>query len=531
MRGPRSFGRGADAVVPALSLVGVLLTLAYGCRQKSAPAPAAPPSASGRADAAEPAPSPSPDVALPAGTLRFEVIDSTTRRPIPCKLGFEGKDGTPRPRFSTTDVPSSIDGGVAAYSRVYSLAGRGSLRVPLGTYDVTVSHGPEWSVQVQRGLVVGDRGATLEVALSHELPTPGWLSADLHVHAAPSWDSAVPLGARVHEFAAESVDVLVASDHNVITDYTTTIDELGAERAISTVSGVEISTVDWGHFGAFPMVRDDDWWVLRGVRMKGAAAGDLLRGVRKRDPRALISVNHPRLGKMGYFNRADFNPVNARVGKAKATLDFDAVEIMNGYKDARLDHVDRVLADWFSLVLHGRRVVVVGNSDTHHLRYSVAGYPRNYVSVSDDSVGATGGEQLADGIKAGRSFVTTGPMLDVTVNGRGLGSIVPAKGAAPKLRAVVRAASWISVDKLSVLVDGKVVQSWDVPESTGVERISVERELAVDRDAFVVVRVEGAKSLEPVVGGGRLEPVPVFAFTNPIYLDADGNGRYDAPLR
>lgn len=517
------------AIVPLISLVAVTITIAHGCRSRSSPAPAGSPDASAGAMASTPLPA--DGATIPGGTLAFEVLDRATTQPIPCKLTFVGVGGTPRPRFADGEVPASIEGGIAVYSRVLSLAGRGSLRVPDGSYDVWVSHGPEWSVHVERGVRIGGQGAKLRALLSHEVPTPGWLSADLHVHADPSWDSKVPLGARVHEFAAEAVDVLVATDHNVVTDYTPELAELDADKLLSSVVGVELSTVDWGHFGAFPVVRDDDWWVLHGIRMKGIAAADLLRGTRQRHPGALISVNHPRLGKMGYFNRADYNPLSGRTSKPRSSLDFDAVEIMNGYKDAGRDQVERVMRDWFGLLLHGRRVVAVGNSDTHHLRYSVAGYPRNYVQVRSDAIGATGATELAEGLRQGRSFFTTGPVLELDVDGTGIGGVVPAKGKSVKLRVRVRAAGWVDVTRVTVLLDGKKAHAWDVAPSSEPERFRGEHSLAVDKDAFLVVRVDGDRTLEPVVGGSGIKPVPSLALSNPIYLDADGNGKYDAPGR
>jgi len=109
--------------------------------------------------------------------------------------------------------------------------------------------------------------------------------------------------------------------------------------------------------------------------------------------------------------------------------------------------------------------------------------------------------------------------------------VIKVSGKPVTLHVRVRAAPWIEVTRVSVLVDGKEAHAWDVTPSTAVERLKAEHTLLTRRDAFVVVRVDGARSLAPVVGGGGILPVPVFALTNPIYLDFDGNGRYDAPLQ
>ena len=60
-------------------------------------------------------------------------------------------------------------------------------------------------------------------------------------------------------------------------------------------------------------------------------------------------------------------------------------------------------------------------------------------------------------------------------------------------------------------------------------------DLQLARDAFVVAEVRGSKDLSPVVqrrssANGGETPVLPFALTNPLFVDVDGNGTYDAPL-
>ena len=51
----------------------------------------------------------------------------------------------------------------------------------------------------------------------------------------------------------------------------------------------------------------------------------------------------------------------------------------------------------------------------------------------------------------------------------------------------------------------------------------------VARDAWVVVRVDGDEPLAPVVGDRKRFDVRPLALTNPVFLDVDGNGKYDPP--
>ena len=45
-------------------------------------------------------------------------------------------------------------------------------------------------------------------------------------------------------------------------------------------------------------------------------------------------------------------------------------------------------------------------------------------------------------------------------------------------------------------------------------------------DSYVLVRVDGERPLTPVVGDGKRFTAYPFALTNPVFLDADGDGRY-----
>jgi hypothetical protein len=44
-----------------------------------------------------------------------------------------------------------------------------------------------------------------------------------------------------------------------------------------------------------------------------------------------------------------------------------------------------------------------------------------------------------------------------------------------------------------------------------------------------VVRVDGDEPLAPVVGDRNRFDVRPLALTNPVFLDVDGNGKYDPP--
>src|SRR3954454_16211465 len=91
----------------------------------------------------------------PEGGLSFDVRDAKTGGLIPCKLTLVGVDGTRDPELTHVDIArAESEGTIAAYNRVMSLTGSGVAHVPAGTYDVTVSRGPEWDTFTARHLKV-----------------------------------------------------------------------------------------------------------------------------------------------------------------------------------------------------------------------------------------------------------------------------------------------------------------------------------------------------------------------------------------
>ncbi|MBA2544864.1 MAG: PHP domain-containing protein [Deltaproteobacteria bacterium] len=463
------------------------------------------------------------------GPLAYEIVDHATGKRMPAKLTFVGVKGTAHPRFSKNDIgrEEADATGVASFNRVYSVDGRGEIPLPLGTYDITVSRGIEWTISTQR-LEMTAAGAKLGAKLEHVIETPKWASGDFHVHADPSPDSNVPMRDRVFEFVAEGIDMIVATDHNIVADYAPHIASLELGRQLSSTPGDEVST-GWGHFGAFPLPPKAQLPKLS--RLKPQQVFDAFRMIGKD---AVINVHHPRLEKLtGYFW---IGKLDAKTGTAKRkdfSFDFDAIELLNGYEDTSKKKLDANMADWFALLDRGVLATATGNSDTHHMTYNLGGYPRNYVQVDDDAPGTVTGADMAKGIKARRAFFTTAPIVSFTSGSAGIGDIAAAPGGNAKVEILVRAAPWVAVDRVKLYVGGKLVKTWQV-SSTGdraIERLKTTYDLDLEGDTHAVIRVEGDEPLTPVVGGiGSINIYPL-AVTNPILFDVDGNKAYDAPRR
>ena len=196
-------------------------------------------------------------------------------------------------------------------------------------------------------------------------------------------------------------------------------------------------------------------------------------------------------------------------------LDFDALELMNGPSLARY----RALrADWFALLRQGEIRTGTANSDSHQA-WEIAALPRNYVRLADDRVAAFEAAGFVRAVLEGRLFGTTGPLLDVRLGEVGLGDRHVGREAL--LRVAVQAADWVPLRELRVFVNGEPVAARELA-GPGLHEIP----LAFERDAFLTVEVEG-----PALGAyAELYPgFTPFAFTNPIFVDADADGAWTAP--
>jgi len=474
----------------------------------------------------------------PLGGLSFEILDAANDRRMPGKVTISGVGSTKDPKFSK-DIGVENEAGLEAYNRVFSVSGVGVIALPFGTYRITVSRGPEWTIEQQK-ITVRAAGAELHAKLSHVVDTPHWVSGDFHVHAASSPDSRVPMRDRVYEFISDGVDLIVSTDHNVVADYKPVIADMHVEHLLASATGDEITTSDWGHFGAFPLPSEMAATGHGAIPVEGLAPTDIFAAVRKTAPDALIDVHHPRLEKqIGYFYLGGFDDTRDEASRPGFSYDFDAIEVLNGYQDTNRRTIDRVMRDWFALLDRGHLVTATGNSDTHHLDYNIGGYPRNYVAVDNDDLATLDPKAIAAAVKAHHSFFTTGPIVDVHVGSAGMGDLAPAPGGKATIDVHVRAAPWVSVSRVIIYVAGKPVRRFELPKLptrgplaaiTPVERFHQSWAFTVPNDTYVVVRVEGDGSLSPVVGGGKDVTVFPFAVTNPIFLDVDGNGQYDPVL-
>jgi hypothetical protein len=142
------------------------------------------------------------------------------------------------------------------------------------------------------------------------------------------------------------------------------------------------------------------------------------------------------------------------------------------------------------------------------------------VRVADDDPARLTTESFVDGLRGGNAFVTSGPFVDFSVQREGIGAVVaPDADGTVEVAMHVQAADWVPVAAVRVIVNGEEVAREPISDLPG----NVSIRVAVSSDSFIVGYVEGDAPLgEPA--GGRSVPFASFAFTNPVFVDADGDG-------
>jgi hypothetical protein len=474
-----------------------------------------------------PAAGPDPvDVPLalpPWGTLRYAVTEAAGA-PMPGRIRLRGTGETPTPRFGDDeDVAGAVD-------TVYTASGRGARILGPGTYHALVTRGLEYEAASVPVRIIAGQATPLAVALRRVVDTPGALSGDLHLHAAPSPDSNLSLVGRLTQLAASGVEYAVATDHNEVTDYAPDLRRAGLQQHLVVDVGTEITTrvAYWGHFNLFPLRPGHPLpdYTARTVP-------ELFASWRALPGRPVIQVNHPRMGRIGYFNQIDLDLDLGRSFAGPFEVGFHALEVFNGDYVYQPDQVERDLTDWFALLNRGIRVTATGNSDAHKLGYQEAGFPRSYLHVGADDPAKVGAEALREALRAGRVVVSSGPYVRLEVAGK---NVVGETLRGPATVALtVAAPCWVSVAQVRIIENGRVVETIDLPAAsraaTPVDRrctpVRLQRTLTWKpaKDAWYVVVARGTEPL-PILPGSA---TGVFGFTNPVWIDADGDGRLTPP--
>lgn len=467
------------------------------------------------------------------GTLKIKIRNSNEEF-VPGKVTFIGLDPTKSPFFEPENPVETAKNWEPFKNSLYPPEGGIEVKVPVGSYLVYASRGPEYTLDQKVVEVLEDQHQELIFIIDKIIKTPNLISVDPHMHTQNS-DGDLLIPERIKSVVAEGVDVAAATDHNYIIDYNPALMELGLSEYLAVIRGNEVTTSRVIHFNTYPLKYRPDEERNGAIFPLAERASPLFKASRKKNPECIIQVNHPRAGDLGYFNNFHLDQESAAYALNTFDTSFDVLEIMNGPYYYHSNYA--AIEDWFHLLNRGYYFPLVASSDSHSADREEPGYSRTYVYYHGEKGERLNLAALMKSIKKGHSFASNGPLIDFTIDRNCIpGDTFTSKDGNVNIKISVQSSPWISVDEVRVIINGqrKII----FPVKTDENLISKFREeisLNLVKDSYIAVEVLGKRSLYPVVQrpswSGKLEDAVLpYALTNPVFIDVDGNNRFDPPL-
>jgi hypothetical protein len=388
--------------------------------------------------------------------------------------------------------------------------GSATVTVPAGPIVVEVWRGPEYSTS--RGKLNVPAGHRLQhpVILENldDLPRRGWWSGDVHVHM--NYGGAYRNTPRHLAFQARAEDVHVVE--NLIVNKEQRIPDIAYFRVdpdpVSTptfllMHAQEFHTSFWGHLGLLGLTSHYIMPDYAGYPNTAAASLGLTNSI-------VADLVHAQRGLIGYVHPFDTKPdpadttqplryelpIDVALGKV------DYFEVM-GYSDHRITS-----EIWYRLLNCGFRLPAAAGTDAFPNFASLRGPPGLLRTFVQSGRTLDHARWLA-GLKAGRTFVTNGPLLEFSLAGRSIGAEIRLAAGSHRLHARIGLRSNVPVDHLEVIGNGKVVATISVRGRTVNDSVSI----PVSESGWFVLRAYSDRAMTPI-----LDLYP-FASTSPIYVN------------
>ena len=443
----------------------------------------------------------------PMGSLRVHV--RAAGKPTAARIHLRAAAG----KFYAPDDAYARVSSVG--DRVFHTSGAFTVRVPVGEVELTLVKGFEYQPVRRRVQIAQDQETVVQVTLARmtDMAAQGWYSGSTHVHMNYGGNLHNSLENLMFMSAAEDQDIvneLIANKENRILDYQYFVPGGGphplstAERILMVgqeyrppfyghvfMLGLRdhlISPYTTGYLGTgieslYPSNSD----MLRKARTQGATVGYVHAFPGDADPLedTLLPLG---LGK-GYIVDAALQTTHALEWSWPARAGFHP---------------------WYATLNNGLRVTAVGGEDsiTDLHRTKLVGSVRTYVFTGDAGLDMKAWFQ---GLREGRAFVSAGPLLDFSVDGKIPGQTVRLAEAGSRLEIKLGVKSIVPLSKAELIFNGDVMEtmSFDGDQTL----LGLVREVTVDRSGWFHLRVEGLPDERYPLDAAFAQ-----AFTNPIWV-------------
>jgi TolB protein len=453
----------------------------------------------------------------PSGTLAITVMGDDGK-PTPARVFVTGEDGR---AYAPDDAWMRADDNFdraerpfeAHYFHTYGMA---TLTVPAGRVEVAVMKGFEHKLEKATVTVRESQQASLLVTL-HKLETPTSMQAfsgDVHVHMNYGGAYRDTPKFLVQQASAEDltfVEDLVVNKEQRIPDiayFGPEVDTASTANYI-LVHGQEFHTSYWGHMGLLGL---REHFLLPGYAAYPNTAAASIYPMNAN----VADLAHEQHALVGYVHPFDAVPDPAKDASLTNELPVDVALGKVDYIEAMgfSDH-KTTASVWYRLLNCGFRLPTAAGTDAManfaSLRGPV-GLNRVYAQIP---AGPPDIHTWLDAIKHGRTFATNGPLLGFTVGGQPIGGELKLPAGENKVKFNAWMRSFVPVDHLEVICNGKVVR--DIQLNERHEAADAEDTVAVNRSGWCLLRAWSDKAQFPV-----LDAYP-YATTSPIYLNVAGS--------
>jgi len=381
----------------------------------------------------------------------------------------------------------------------------------VGSYTLAGFRGPEYRVVSQA--VTIEPGKTREVTVELErwvhLAKDGWYSGELHIHANYGYGSwfnspetmrqqCVGEDLNVCNFMVANSDADVVYDRQFFR---------GGPDPLSTSENIlywnqEFRSTIWGHMTLVNLkqVVEPAFTGFKDTTNPWDSPSNSDIADRTHWQNGVVNYTHVAQAedwsKTPYAAKAI--PIDVALGK------IDTLDINNSWAGS--------VPLWYRLLNCGFRVPATAGTDVflNRIGSNLPGGDRVYVHCG----GPLAYEKWIEGLKAGKSFVTNGPILTFTVNGSEPGSVLKL-GEKPRVRVKAIARSQFPLAKAELVHNGKVIAA----ATLGADKLNAtfDQEIVLDRDGWLAFRTDGPGTADTALSTQN-------AHTNPVYIESGGEG-------
>lgn len=454
---------------------------------------------------------------------------------IPCRIGFFGQ-GVADPHFG----PDSAVHGVRNLWHTHD----GSFEVDVlpGKYELVISYGPEYDALVETIEVKAGQPTAVEGQLKHSVDTTGWISSELHSHSSPSGDNTSSQKGRVLNLLVDQLEFIPCTEHQRISSYLPHLVEFDAVNRVLTCSGMELTgqPLPINHQNVFPLVQHEH------AQDGGGPATDVDPEIQierialwDNNSDKVVQINHPNIAQMIGDRDIDGTPDQ---GFRKMFHFADIMEvhpISKVFEDLELGGEDRkdrgnAVMNWMQMLNLGYRLPGVVNTDAHWNYYG-SGWYRNYVRAKTDVPSELELMDVCHALERGQIVMTNGPFMEVEFSSGdqtvGPGDDLRAEVQQVSVHVRVQCPNWLDVNRVQLYLNGRPDAKYNFTRTEnaqmfgdGVVKFDHTLELPVSADThIIVVAAAEGRQLGRVYGEVQGAAMPI-AVSNPVFVDADGEG-------